>query len=118
MRSTEGDVSRECVQCPEMVVVPAGAFYMGSNASEEGRYHNEGPVHQVTISEPFAVGKYEVTFSEWDACVAAGGCGGYRPDDQGWGRGNRPVINCKLGRCAGVCWLVVERDGAALPVAI
>ena len=47
----------------------------------------------MTISEPFAVGKYEVTFSEWNACVAAGGCGGYRPDDEGWGRGNRPVIN-------------------------
>jgi formylglycine-generating enzyme required for sulfatase activity len=38
------------------------------------------------------VGKFEVTFQEWDACVAAGGCA-HRPDDQGWGRGRRPVIN-------------------------
>ena len=76
-----------------MMVVPAGTFNMGSNSSEEGRHDDEGPVHQVTIFVPFAVGKYEVTFSEWDACVAAGGCGGYRPDDNSWGRANRPVIN-------------------------
>ena len=78
---------------PKMVVVPAGTFNMGANVSEEFSTDDERPVHQVTISEPFAVGKYEVTFSEWDACVAAGGCGGYRPNDRGWGRGNRPVIN-------------------------
>ena len=83
----------DCEGCPEMVVVPAGTFNMGSNESEEGIRDYEGPVHRVTIPVPFAVGKYEVTFSEWDACVAAGGCGGYRPDDEGWGRGNRPVIN-------------------------
>ncbi len=88
-----GDMFRDCVQCPEMVVVPAGKFNRGSNASEEGRGQDEGPVHQVMISVPFAVGKYEVTFSEWDACVAAGGCNGYRPDDEGWGRANRPVIH-------------------------
>ena len=88
-----GKTFRDCSGCPEMVVVPAGTFNMGSNASEYGRRSSEGPAHQVTISVPFAVGKYEVTFSEWDACVAAGGCGGYRPDDEGWGRGNRPVIN-------------------------
>ena len=91
-RYSPGDVFRDCVQCPEMVVVPAGTFNMGSNASEEGRLDREGPVHQVTISVPFAVGKYEVTFSEWDACVAAGGCNGYRPKDAGWGRANLPVI--------------------------
>jgi formylglycine-generating enzyme required for sulfatase activity len=34
-----------------------------------------------------------VTFAQWDACVAAGGCGGYRPEDQGWGRGSHPAIN-------------------------
>ena len=46
----------------------------------------------MTIAKPFAVGKFEVTFAEWDACVAAGGCK-HKPDDQGWGRGKRPVIN-------------------------
>ena len=88
-----GKTFHDCTGCPKMVVVPAGTYYMGSNASEEGRDDDEGPVHEVTISVPFAVGKYEVTFSEWDACVAAGGCGGYRSDDKGMGRGNRPVIN-------------------------
>ncbi len=84
---------RDCPECPEMVVVPAGSFTMGSPSSEEGRWDDEGPQHRVTIAAPFAVGKYEVTFAEWDACVAAGGCGGYRPDDRGWGRGQRPVIH-------------------------
>ena len=53
---------------------------------------DEKPVHDVTIASPFAVGKYEVTFAEWDACVAAAGCT-HRPADKGWGRGTRPVIN-------------------------
>ena len=88
-----GDVFRDCPECPEMVVIPAGSFMMGSPESEEGRYDDEGPAHRVEIGEPFAVGAYAVTFEEWDACVADGGCGGYRPADAGWGRGKRPVIN-------------------------
>ena len=84
---------RDCVVCPEMVVVPAGSFVMGSPEGEEGRWYWEGPQHRVTIASPFAVGVYEVTFAEWDACVGAGGCGGYPPEDEGWGRGSRPVIN-------------------------
>ena len=84
---------RDCDVCPEMVVVPAGSFMMGSPSHEEGRAVPEGPVHGVTIPAPLAVGKHEVTFDEWDACVAAGGCNGYSPADEGWGRGRRPVIN-------------------------
>ena len=84
---------RDCGECPELVVAPAGEFLMGSPDSERGRFSSEGPVHRVTIAEPFAVGVYEVTFEEWDACVRGGGCGGYRPRDRGWGRGRRPVIN-------------------------
>ncbi len=71
---------KDCVECPEMVEVPSGSFTMGSH-------------HRVQIGYPLAVGVYEVTFSEWDACVNLGGCGGYIPDDRGWGRGNRPVMN-------------------------
>ena len=88
-----GKVFQDCPECPEMVVVPAGSFTMGSPSSEEGRFDYEGPQHRVTIAAPFAVGKYEVTFAEWEACVAAGGCGGYRPNAAGWGRSRRPVIN-------------------------
>ena len=56
---------RDCPDCPEMVVVPSGSFRMGSPSHEEGRYENEGPVHQVRIGKPFAVGVYEVTVSEF-----------------------------------------------------
>ena len=88
-----GATFRDCDACPEMVVVPAGSFMMGSPAHEDGRYDEEGPVHRVTIPAPFAVGKYEVTFAEWDACAVAEFCSEYRPDDEGWGRNRRPVIN-------------------------
>ncbi len=88
-----GPSFRECNACPEMIVVPAGSFTMGSPDSEQGRASDEGPQHTVTIAAPFAVGKYAVTFDEWDACTADGGCNGYRPYDKGWGRGRRPVIN-------------------------
>ncbi len=73
--------------CPEMVVVPAGNFSMGSEASSD-----ETPVHEVALARPFAVGKFEVTFAEWDACVADGACS-HVPDDQGFGRQSRPVID-------------------------
>ena len=83
---------RDCEQCPEMVVVPPGSFEMGAPPDEEDRRDSEGPVHRVTIARPLAVGVYEVTFDEWDACARAGGCRG-RPDDRGWGRATRPVVN-------------------------
>lgn len=91
-----GHVFRDCGNCPEMVVVAAGSFMMGSPDAEQGRLASEGPLHRVTIPAPFAAGAHEVTFDEWDHCLAEGGCGGYRPDDDGSGRGRRPV--------AGVSW--------------
>jgi formylglycine-generating enzyme required for sulfatase activity len=75
-----------------MVVGPAGSFDMGSPENESERNRDEGPRHKVGIAHPFAVGKFEVTFDEWDACVAAGGCD-HKPADEGWGRGMRPVID-------------------------
>ena len=88
-----GGKFRDCSECPEMVVVPLGSFTMGSPGGEG--IGDERPRHRVRIDYRLAVGVYEVTFAEWDACVSAGGCGGYRPDDRGWGRGNRPVINVR-----------------------
>jgi formylglycine-generating enzyme required for sulfatase activity len=88
-----GDSFNECVTCPEMIVVPAGSFTMGSPDSELPRGSNESPQHLVTIVRRFAVGEYTVTFDEWDACAAEGGCNRYKPADQQWGRGRRPVIN-------------------------
>ncbi len=84
---------RDCNECPEMVVVPSGSFTMGSLSGEEDRNNDEIPQHVVRIDYRFAVGMYEVTFAEWNACVNAEGCRRYVPDDEGWGRGNRPVIN-------------------------
>jgi formylglycine-generating enzyme required for sulfatase activity len=95
-----GDTFRECAPlqqdadyCPDMVVVPPGSFTMGSPDGEPGRHLNEeSPQHPVTIAGRFAVSKFELTFAEWDACVAGGGCNRYEPDDQQWGHGEQPVI--------------------------
>lgn len=84
---------QHCNECPEMVVLPPGSFVMGSPLSEEGRRSGEGPTHTVTIPSPFAIGKFEVTFDQWDACVAAGGCNGYEPSDKDRGRGRNAVFN-------------------------
>ena len=83
----DGDIFRDCLDCSEMVVVPAGEFKMGSTNSIY-----EQPPRQVVIANSFAIGRRETTFDEWDRCTAAGACS-YRPDDHGWGRGNRPVID-------------------------
>jgi formylglycine-generating enzyme required for sulfatase activity len=89
--AAKGGEFSECGHgCPTMVVVPAGRFTMGSPESEKYRDANEGPQHTVTIGKPFAVGKYDVTFAEWDTCVDAGACP--RASDSGFGRGDRPVI--------------------------
>jgi formylglycine-generating enzyme required for sulfatase activity len=82
----------DCVTCPQMVVVPAGTLTMGSPVAEEGRNKDEGPRHSVTFSAPFAIARSEVTFDQWNACVAAAGCK-TRPGDQGWGQGDRPVVD-------------------------
>jgi formylglycine-generating enzyme required for sulfatase activity len=74
------DAFQECTTCPVMVVIPAGSFVMGPSDGQR----------QVTFAKPFAIGRLIVTFDEWDACVAAGGCS--KKDDAGWGRGSRPVI--------------------------
>ena len=86
-----GTEFQRCAACPEMVVVPDGRFKMGSPLDEGGRKGDEGPQHEVTIPRPFAMGKFELTFEQWDVCVQAGGCG-HNPQDRNWGRGNRPVM--------------------------
>lgn len=93
-----GDKFRECsgASCPEMVVVPAGSFLMGSPSAEVGRDQNEGPQHPVTITKPFAVSAYQVTFDDWDLCAQVGDCR-LRPHvAHAWGRGRRPVIYVNL----------------------
>jgi formylglycine-generating enzyme required for sulfatase activity len=87
-----GDSFEECSsECPDMIVVPAGTFLMGSPADEPGRQTSEQPLHQVTIARPF-VSKFELSFADWDACAADGGCDAHIKDS-GFGRGPQPVIN-------------------------
>ena len=90
----EGEVFRDALkdggEGPAMVVLPTGRFRMGSPSGETGRDRDEGPVRMVDISQRIAMGRYEVTFADYDRFVAA--TSGRRPNDRGWGRGSRPVI--------------------------
>ena len=83
---TQGDTFSDCDNCPELVVVagtPDEGVIKALNANYSGG---------MTSLEPFAIGEYEITFQDWDACVADGGCT-TQPSDDGWGRGKRPVIH-------------------------
>ena len=64
-----GQVFTECANCPEMVVVPAGTFMMGSPDDEKDRQRDEGPVHRVEIKQPFALGRFEITLDQFAAFV-------------------------------------------------
>jgi formylglycine-generating enzyme required for sulfatase activity len=92
---------RDCPQCPEIVLIAAGAFEMGSTEM----FDFEAPVHQVSIRKPFYIGRREVTFEEWDVCIAEGGCK-QRPDDRGMGRARRPAIDLDWDDAKGyTAWL-------------
>lgn len=97
-----GQVFKECAaDCPEMIVLPVGKFMMGSPAINHNEgdpvlaarslYLNEQPLHEVTIARTLAISKYDVTFANWDACVAVGGCA--HITDNGMGRGSKPLVN-------------------------
>ena len=94
-----GSVFADCPGCPEMVVVPAGSFLMGSQEGEEGHVADEAPQHKVTIGKPFAVSRTEVSWALWDACAAEGACSN-SIEDEGLGKGAHPVIN--------VSWIEVQ----------
>ena len=107
---------RDCDVCPEMVKVPAGSFLMGEPDPEWSR-SQERPVHEVTIGEPFAAGVYELTFAEWDACLVDGGCGGHYPDDRGWGRCWRPVVDVSWEDAQSYVSVDIAKNGTGVPVA-
>ncbi len=69
----QGMTLRECEECPQVVVLPEGQFKQGSPEAERGRDNDEGPLREVSV-RPFAVGRFEVTWAEWAACVQDGGC--------------------------------------------
>ncbi|MGX5175509.1 formylglycine-generating enzyme family protein [Aliikangiella sp. IMCC44653] len=88
IHATEHEPPKDKTYQPRMIKVPSGSFQMGSDCCER---EDELPIHPVTI-KAFKMSQTEVTFAMWDRCVTDGVCT-YKPSDQGWGRGNRPVIN-------------------------
>jgi len=104
-------VFRDAPVAPELVVIPAGQFMMGSPEGEEGHFDNEGPQHRVAISQRFAIGRYPVTFDEYDRFCEAKGQ--KKPEDPGWGRGRRPAINVSWDDAqAYIAWLSQETNRA------
>ncbi len=102
------DFFKECTDCPDMIVVPAGSFMMGSSSAEAGHKPGEDPQHSVTIAKPFAASKSEVSFADWDACVAHGRCNPH-VSDGGYGRGHQPVINVTRHDAQRyIAWLAAE----------
>ncbi len=95
---------RDCPDCPEMVFVKGGTFMMGSEEGEE----DEQPVHPVSLSD-FYIGKYPVTFAEYDRFCEA--TKRPKPDDNGWGRGTRPVINVSWDNADDYCDWLSEKTG-------
>jgi formylglycine-generating enzyme required for sulfatase activity len=81
-----GGTFKDCDDCPLMVEVPAGTYLMGSDVHRP----NEKPRHEVSFARPFAIGVYEVTIGEWDACLREGGCRFSPPSD---GDGQLPASN-------------------------
>ncbi len=73
---------------PDMIVIPAGTYRMGCVSGRQCDT-NEGPVHEVRVPS-FALSRHEITFAQWDVCVDHGPC--EWSGDEGWGRGDRPVI--------------------------
>ena len=97
---------RDCPDCPEMIPVPAGQFTMGASWFDRDSQSDERPQVKVAVTQPFALGRTEVTFAQWQACIAGGGCGDRVPDDAGWGRESHPVIDVDWNEAqAYVGWL-------------
>ena len=93
---------------PEMVVLPAGSFLMGSPDGEAGRRKNEGPQRQLTVAG-FAIGRYPVTFAEYDHFCEA--TVRKKPDDQNWGRGKMPAINVSWNEAVAYTAWLAEQTG-------
>ncbi len=107
-----GEVFRDCPDCEEIVVIPPGEFDMGS--ADSGF---EGPVlSRNNRRATFAIGRREVTFAEWDLCVAGGGCKA-GSQDHGWGRGTRPAIEISWDDATDFVHVAVEKDRPRLSAA-
>lgn len=92
LKPAAGRDFKDCAVCPTMITLPTGSAELGAGDGDTQASPNERPARPVTFTRMFAISTREVTFSEWQACVNAGGCSA-TPSDNGWGQGNRPVIN-------------------------
>ena len=93
--------------CPELVALQVGAFLMGSPTDDQRSFDVERPQHPVMIGRRFAIGRYPVTFAEYDHFCAV--TKREKPLDQGWDRGRRPVINVNWRDAVAYCeWLSHE----------
>ena len=109
-----GALFQDAVFAPEMVVVPAGTFKMGSLPGELGSfktadYIEREKLHEVAIGQQFAVGRFAVTFNEWQ--IFADAKERRMPDDERWGQGRRPVINVSWGDAHAYIEWLTERTG-------
>jgi len=92
LKPSPGRTFQDCQACPLMVTLPSGNANLGAGEDEQDARPNEKPQRPVTIINNFAMAVHEVTFNNWQACVNGGGCAA-TPKNNGWGGGNRPVIN-------------------------
>lgn len=98
-------VFKDCDVCPEMVVLPKGAFIMGSDLLPA-----EQPKHPVFIKKPFAMSRFEITFDNWEACLIEKGCT-HNPHDHNWGRGRQPVMNIDFYMAEGYAKWLSQKTG-------
>ncbi len=113
------EAQAEPVQAPP--AVPASQLQPGTASVFRDCPADEGRLDYLFLSrcpemiripgQNFEAGRFEVTFEEWDACVADGGCDGYRPNDEGWGRGRRPVINVSWNDAQAYVQWLNQRSG-------
>ena len=92
LKPSPGKTFKDCDVCPQMYTIASGNADLGAGADEPDVRPNELPKRPVIFSRPFSIAVTEVTFSQWQACVSAGACPAIG-NDNGWGRGSRPVIN-------------------------
>ncbi|MEO1328559.1 MAG: formylglycine-generating enzyme family protein [Pseudomonadota bacterium] len=95
---------------PEMIALPVGAFQMGSPDADDWGHAVERPRRVVRFDRSLAMGRYAVTFEEYDAFAQDAGVA--RPGDHGWGRGRRPVVNVGWHDAVAYCAWLSERTGA------
>jgi formylglycine-generating enzyme required for sulfatase activity len=119
VRSEPGPIKgfKDCPACPEMVIVPAGSFTMGSPADEPGRESGEDQV-RVTIARPFAVGRFAVTNVEWEACLDGGRLPRPQPPRSSWLGTRQAACDRELACRQGLCQLAVQDDGQTLSLAV